>query len=226
MSAKQFNYFDDYQSLILECPKCHWQGTFEQGSVETYDDQMDSACPKCDFSCSPILAVVLYPTTEELVANADRPGVRDWILMIEKAIESQNLGEASQNGEDKLAHETDTLSTPTTHQIQSQLPLNFEVHSQTSDEQQLSSERGSVERRAMRPVPGVPGAAWERTEYGTKLVLEPNSEFDSLPEDEQNNILDRIVKCMDAPYHIDRVSALRDEFSGNTGQKKAGEREE
>jgi len=29
MSARHFNYFDDYNSEILECPKCHWRGTFE-----------------------------------------------------------------------------------------------------------------------------------------------------------------------------------------------------
>jgi hypothetical protein len=34
MSAKLFNYFDDYGSVVLECHKCHWKGTFEQGSVE------------------------------------------------------------------------------------------------------------------------------------------------------------------------------------------------
>lgn len=43
MSAKRFNYFDDaWKTEILECPKCHWLGTFEQGSVEYYAELMDS----------------------------------------------------------------------------------------------------------------------------------------------------------------------------------------
>ena len=61
MTTKHFNYFDDYQSLIFECPKCGWKGTFEQGSVEHYADLMDCACPECDVFQAPILAEVMYP---------------------------------------------------------------------------------------------------------------------------------------------------------------------
>jgi hypothetical protein len=28
MSARIFNYEDDWENEILECPKCHWKGTF------------------------------------------------------------------------------------------------------------------------------------------------------------------------------------------------------
>ncbi len=112
MSTKHFNYFDDYKNLILECPKCHWRGTFEQGSVETYDDLTDCACPQCDVFQAPILAEVLYPTTEELIANADRPGVGDWIVMVEKAIEAYQGERPSEIDEGKLTQgaETDSSS--------------------------------------------------------------------------------------------------------------------
>jgi hypothetical protein len=94
MTTKHFNYFDDYQSLIFECPKCGWKGTFEQGSVEHYADLMDCTCPECDVFVSPMLAVVLFPTLEELRANADRPGVREWVQGIDgffDTFESQKL---------------------------------------------------------------------------------------------------------------------------------------
>src|ERR1700676_5441518 len=102
MTTKHFNYFDHYQNLVLECPKCNWRGSFEQGSVETYDDLMDCACPECDVFQAPILAEVMYPTTEELVANADRPGVGDWIVMAEKAIEAYQGGQPSEIDEGRL----------------------------------------------------------------------------------------------------------------------------
>jgi hypothetical protein len=99
MSARQFNYFDDYKTEMLACPNCGWRGTFDQGSVETYEDLMDCACPKCDVFQAPILAEVLYPTLEELRANSDRPGIREWVQMIDRGFdefEAQKLREPKQ----------------------------------------------------------------------------------------------------------------------------------
>ena len=62
MSAQRFNYFDDWKTEILECPKCHWRGTFEQGSVEYYYELMDCSCPKCHVFGTRMLAIVSYPT--------------------------------------------------------------------------------------------------------------------------------------------------------------------
>ena len=70
--AKQFNYFDEWQSVVLECPVCKWQGTFEQGSVEYYNELMDSSCPVCDVDTGPMLAIVSYTTNEEVEANLDK----------------------------------------------------------------------------------------------------------------------------------------------------------
>jgi hypothetical protein len=70
--AKHFNYYDDWKSAVLECSKCGWKGTFEQGSVEYNDELMDSSCPRCDWLAAPMLAIVSYPTTEEFRANWGR----------------------------------------------------------------------------------------------------------------------------------------------------------
>jgi len=67
--AKHFGYYDDWKSAALECPRCGWKGTFDQGSVEYYKELMDSSCPRCDCHDAPILAIVSYPTTEESRAN-------------------------------------------------------------------------------------------------------------------------------------------------------------
>jgi hypothetical protein len=87
MSARRFNYFDDYKTPILECSKCGWRGTFEQGSVEYYDQLMDCHCPRCSSLEAPMLAIVSYPTLEEARANADKPGIREWVQQIDAGLD-------------------------------------------------------------------------------------------------------------------------------------------
>jgi len=87
MSARQFKDFDDYKSEILECPKCHWRGTFEQASVEYHDELMDCSCPKCDVFDAPMLAIVSYPTLEQLRANQDKPGIREYVERIDAGLD-------------------------------------------------------------------------------------------------------------------------------------------
>jgi hypothetical protein len=88
MSARHFNYFDDlWKTEVLQCPKCHWLGTFEHGSVEYYDDLIDCHCPKCNVFDAPMLAIVSYPTLEEARANSDRPGIREWVQQINAGLD-------------------------------------------------------------------------------------------------------------------------------------------
>jgi hypothetical protein len=58
MAAQVFHYDEDWKSALLNCPKCGWQGTFEEGDVEFYSQVMDSHCPKCQGDDSPMLAIV------------------------------------------------------------------------------------------------------------------------------------------------------------------------
>jgi hypothetical protein len=333
MTTKHFNYFEDYKNLILECPKCQWKGTFEQGSVEYYADLMDCACPECDVFVSPMLAVVLFPTLEELRANADRPGVREWVQGIDGSFdrfESQKLQGPEQLPEidsdsfklvwdfeaDKPSGDGRTLlkhgdvvifsepardqDYPRFGQIAEMLKAKYGerikdveptkrsatylygdprkgegfvesvrvqafgatiVEPDPGDDfvcgrpiadfmRELAAEddspateaetvlevkhgkwgsrqtEASQQRpRTMRPVPGVPGVAWERTEEGTSLIIEPNSEFDKFPREQQSDIMDRLLKCCAAPQHYLRTTAMRDEFANNpakpTGDAKA-----
>lgn len=69
METKYFGYYDDWKSDILTCPKCGWSGTFMQGSVEHHNELMDCSCPDCDCFERPMLAIVSYPTNEEMEAN-------------------------------------------------------------------------------------------------------------------------------------------------------------
>ena len=87
MGARHFNYFDDWKTEVLECPQCHWLGTFEQGAVEYYDELMDCHCPGCSGSDAPMLAIVSYPTLEEARANADKPGIREWVQQIDAGLD-------------------------------------------------------------------------------------------------------------------------------------------
>jgi hypothetical protein len=110
MSARYFNYFDDlWKTEVLECPKCHWLGTFEQGSVQYYDQLMDCHCPRCNSVESPMLAIVSYPTLEELRANQDKPGIREYVQRIDNGLDKfarEKLREPEQLpeiGEDSFA---------------------------------------------------------------------------------------------------------------------------
>jgi len=312
MSAKQFNYFDDWKNELLECPNCHWQGTFDQGSVEHYMEQMDAACPKCDVAKTPILAIVLYPTLPELRANMDKPGVREWVERIDRGFdefEAQKLREPSQlpdiaDGSFELVWDFDNSNpnhprtivkhgqivvfseparyeefkrfgeiceilkekygvriedlVPTlrsedwlygaaseaknfvewsrlhhfgasiakqqqSHLAAKSLARSLSVYesanqepAQDQPEKQLTL---NFETKSARPVPGVPGASWKRTEDGTVLTLEPNAEFDALSKEVQSEMLDRMLKCFDKPNHIQRVTALRDEFANRPADK-------
>lgn len=69
--ARQFQYYDDWKSAVLECWRCGWKGTFNEGLVEAFDQLMDSTCPKCDGD-APMLAIVNYPTLEESRQNWSR----------------------------------------------------------------------------------------------------------------------------------------------------------
>jgi hypothetical protein len=66
-----FQYYDAWQSVELECPLCHWKGKFNEGSVGYYRELQDCSCPKCDFFVSPILALVSYPTLDEVAASGN-----------------------------------------------------------------------------------------------------------------------------------------------------------
>ena len=73
LMARNFKYYDNWQSAVLKCPQCGWEGTFEQGDVGCYRELMDCSCPVCDT----LLAVVSYPTTEESEANWDKLSKRE-----------------------------------------------------------------------------------------------------------------------------------------------------
>jgi len=68
MAKWVFNYYDNWKTEVLSCDQCGWQGTFDQGSVETYRELMDCQCPRCHDD-APRLAIVNYPTREETKAN-------------------------------------------------------------------------------------------------------------------------------------------------------------
>jgi hypothetical protein len=65
--AKHFEYLDNWKSAVLECSSCGWTGTFEGGSVELYNELMDSSCPTCDT----MLAIVSYPLTSSSSARGE-----------------------------------------------------------------------------------------------------------------------------------------------------------
>jgi len=88
MSARHFEYFEDrWKTEILECEKCHWQGKFEEGAVGYYDELMDSSCPNCPGLYGATLAIVSYPTLEQLRANQDKPGIREYVERIDAGLD-------------------------------------------------------------------------------------------------------------------------------------------
>jgi hypothetical protein len=74
--SKMFNYYDAWQSVELECPKCHWKGTFDEGSVDYAREMQASSCPKCDCFVSPVLAIVSYPTVGQMLASGNAADIQ------------------------------------------------------------------------------------------------------------------------------------------------------
>jgi len=72
VKEKRFKYFDNWKTEILTCPKCGWEGTFEEGEREYHGVLMDSSCPHCDWFSSPMLAIVRYPSMQEAEDNWDK----------------------------------------------------------------------------------------------------------------------------------------------------------
>ena len=67
--SKHLLYSDDWESMIFECPRCGWKGTFYEGNYELFAQLMDCKCPKCPWPDDPILAIVSYATLEDLKKN-------------------------------------------------------------------------------------------------------------------------------------------------------------
>lgn len=75
--TKRLKYDQDWQSEILTCPKCGWQGTFEEGQNECFETLMDCSCPDCDWLESPMLAIVSYPVPKNHESDWTRWGFAD-----------------------------------------------------------------------------------------------------------------------------------------------------
>jgi len=77
MSSRHFSYYDNWKEVVLTCPSCGWSGTFNQGSVEYYEELADSSCPACEWADAPMLAIVSFPTLDETEANIDKLSVEE-----------------------------------------------------------------------------------------------------------------------------------------------------
>jgi hypothetical protein len=83
--TRHFHYYDNWEQIILHCADCDWSGAFKEGSVGYFNELMDSSCPRCPSGLP--LAIVLYPTLDEMRANIDKPGVREELESWERSIE-------------------------------------------------------------------------------------------------------------------------------------------
>ena len=81
--AKQFDYYDDWQSEPVCCPTCGWTGTFESGKVEFSRDLADGSCPRCDVD-SPILVTVRFPTPQESEPAPEQFTEAQWALYLQR----------------------------------------------------------------------------------------------------------------------------------------------
>ena len=77
--ATHFEQTDDWKNEVLTCPKCGWQGTFMEGSVEIYEAVMDCSCPNCQWPDAPMLAILNCVVDPEKYARAKtkRPKLED-----------------------------------------------------------------------------------------------------------------------------------------------------
>lgn len=73
--------FGNWKKAPLSCEKCGWQGIFEQGGVEYWDEVIDCHCPQCPPDDRTMLAVVCYPTLEEARQRWYRLPWREWLFL-------------------------------------------------------------------------------------------------------------------------------------------------
>ncbi len=65
--TKYFHYYDPgWEAEALECPRCQWRGTFDQGANAVYGEFTDCHCPRCEITEAPMLAVRMHPTLGEM----------------------------------------------------------------------------------------------------------------------------------------------------------------
>jgi len=65
--TKYFHYYDPgWEAEALECPRCQWRGTFDQGANAVYGEFTDCHCPRCEITQAPMLAVRMHPTLGEM----------------------------------------------------------------------------------------------------------------------------------------------------------------
>lgn len=65
--TKMFDWFDNWKTESLACPKCGWQGTIDMDSTNEFDELLDFRCPKCD----EMLAIINFPTPDEVREHWD-----------------------------------------------------------------------------------------------------------------------------------------------------------
>ncbi len=99
--ARKFSYYDDWKSTTLECWRCGWKGTFNEGLVELFEQLMDSTCPNCRDD-APMLAIVMHPTTEESRENWSKLGPVDQAAVEAREAFVRYLEEASLKSPDQL----------------------------------------------------------------------------------------------------------------------------
>ena len=63
--ARHFKQTDDWENEVLTCPKCGWEGTFNEGENEIFEALMDCSCPNCDGELGTMLATVSFIVDSE-----------------------------------------------------------------------------------------------------------------------------------------------------------------
>lgn len=58
--ARHFKQTDDWETALLNCPKCDWRGAFLEGNNEIHEALTDCTCPQCKWPKAPMLATVSH----------------------------------------------------------------------------------------------------------------------------------------------------------------------
>ncbi len=100
--AKLFRYYDDWKTEVFTSVKCGWKGTFEEEDFEIHDQLLDSSCPDCDYSSTPMFAIDLYQTLEDMENNWDKLTENEKAIVRSKRQFLNKLEELSLKSVDEL----------------------------------------------------------------------------------------------------------------------------
>ncbi len=96
--SKIFNWFDNWKTESIDCPKCGWHGVIDTKQTEDFDELLDFRCP----DCNEMLAIINFPTPDEVREHADEISPEDQVFYDKQLAHAADFEEHHLESPDQL----------------------------------------------------------------------------------------------------------------------------